>query len=199
MLTTNDRLMKQLDFLMEIDKLKLVLRKTVLTDRSRHENTAEHSWHLALLAVFLHEHANETKLDVNQVIRLVLIHDIVEIDAGDTFVYDMKGQEDKAEREEEAAKRIFGLLPDDQRDELYALWREFEERSTPEARFAAALDRLHPMLHNYRTEGASWREHSITSKQVIARNRHIAEGSEELWRFAEALIQSAVEKGYLLP
>lgn len=199
MFSANERLNRQMAFIMEIDKLKSVLRQTMLTDKSRNENSGEHSWHLAVMALFLSERANSHSLDVSRVIKMVLIHDLVEIDAGDTFAYDVKGHEDKEEREEAAAARIFGLLPEDQRDELFALWREFEARQTEESKFAAALDRLHPMLHNYYTEGAAWRKHGITSAQVYARNRHIAEGSALLWQFAEKLIRSAVEKGYLLP
>lgn len=198
-LTDHERLQQQIAFIMEIDKLKTILRQTLLTDLSRRENTAEHSWHLAVMALFLMEHANEPNLDIMRVVKMVLIHDIVEIDADDTFAYDLQGHEDKAEREQKAAERIFQLLPDDQRDELFGLWREFEERITPEAKFAAALDRLHPMLHNYYTEGAAWRRHGITSSQVYERNRHIREGSERLWELAERLIQSAAAKGYLLP
>lgn len=198
-ISVDERLTRQLDFVREIDKLKTVLRQTVLTDRSRRENSAEHSWHLALMAVLLREHAGDAGLDVGRVIRMVLVHDIVEIDAGDTFAYDVQGHSDKAEREEKAAERIFGLLPEDQREELVSLWREFEERKTPEAKFAASLDRLHPMIHNYLTEGHAWRKHGITSRQVLERNRSIAEGSETLWLFARQLIESAVEKGYLEP
>lgn len=198
-LAEGGRLVRQLDFLREIDRLKTVLRQTVLTDKSRRENSAEHSWHLAVMAGLLQEHANEPGLDVGRVIRMVLIHDIVEIDAGDTFAYDTAGHADKAEREERAAERLFGLLPDDQRAEIMDLWREFEDRTTPEAKFAAALDRLQPMIHNYLTEGHTWRQHGITAGQVLARNRHIAEGSEALWRFAEQMINDAVDKGYLQP
>lgn len=198
-LAEGERMARQLAFLREIDGLKSVLRQTLVTDKSRRENSAEHSWHLAMMACLLQEYANESGLDAGRVIRMVLIHDIVEIDAGDTFAYDTTGQADKAEREERAAERIFGLLPNDQQAEMKALWREFEERMTPEAKFAAALDRLQPMMHNYLTEGHTWQKHGITARQVRARNRTIAEGSEALWRFAEGLIQDAVEKGYLQP
>lgn len=194
-----DRLNRQLAFLREIDKLKTVLRQSLLTDGSRRENSAEHSWHLAMMAMVLAEHAPDGGLDVGRIIRMVLLHDIVEIDAGDTFAYDDKGHEDKAEREERAAARLFGLLPEDQRTEFAALWREFEERATPEAKFASALDRLQPMIHNYLTEGHAWQKHGVTARQVLERNRVIAEGSEVLWQFARRLIDSAVEKGYLAP
>jgi putative hydrolase of HD superfamily len=194
-----ERLKKQIDFLMEVDKLKLILRRTLVIDKSRYENTAEHSWHLAMFAMLLCEHANEPDLNVMRVIRMVLIHDIVEIDAGDTFAYDVVGHEDKEEREEAAAIRIFGMLPEDQQEEFSELWEEFEERETSESLFANALDRLHPLLHNYYTEGAAWKAHGITSSQVLERIAHIAEGSEILWEFAEELIRSSVAKGYLAP
>lgn len=198
-LCESKRLARQLDFLREIDRLKTVERRTLLTDRSRRENAAEHSWHLAVMAMLFMEHAGGGGLDAGRVIRMLLVHDIVEVDAGDTFAYDAEGYGDKEERETRAAQRLFGLLPDDQRAELMDLWREFEARQTPEAKFASALDRLQPMIHNYLTEGHTWRQHGITARQVAERNREIAEGSPELWRFAERLIASAVEKGYLEP
>ena len=192
----SERLRKQLEFIREIDKAKTVLRRSVLLDRSRRENDAEHSWHLAVMAILLVEYANEP-VDLLKVVKMLLIHDLVEIDAGDTYAYDAKGHEDKYEREQRAADRIFGLLPQEQGEELRRLWEEFEERRTPEARFAAAMDRLQPVMLNYLTEGVVWRQHGVTSEQVIARNRHIAEGSEVLWEAAAEYIQDAVRKGYL--
>ncbi|WP_409342955.1 HD domain-containing protein [Paenibacillus sp. MBLB4367] len=194
---TNERLLSQLSFIVEIDKLKTILRKSLIMDGSRLENDAEHTWHLAMMALILNEHANDKSLDILRVLKMLLIHDIVEIDAGDTFAYDVKGNEDKAERENAAAERIFGLLPADQKAECLLLWQEFEVRQTSEAKYAAALDRLQPLLHNYHTQGYSWKKHGITSDMVLARNKHIASGSEELWAFAQELIQSAVAKGYL--
>ena len=191
-----ERLEQQIAFLLEIDKLKSVLRRTYLLNEPRHENSAEHSWHLAVMAMLLAEHAN-VEVNLLHVLKMLLIHDVVEIDSGDTYIYDVAGNESKAAREQEAAGRIFGLLPDDQRDEMHRLWEEFEARATPEARFAAALDRLMPMLHNYYTQGRSWREHGVTDAQVIAHNRHIAEGAAGLWEYAEAMIRDAVGKGYL--
>lgn len=191
-----ERLEKQIAFLLEIDKLKSVLRRTYLVDDPRHENSAEHSWHLAVMAMLLAEHAN-AEVDLLHVLKMLLVHDVVEIDSGDTYIYDVAGNESKAAREQEAARRIFGLLPDDQRDEMHRLWEEFEARTTPEARFAAALDRLMPMLHNYHTQGRSWREHRVASAQVIAHNGHMAEGAAGLWEYAEALIKDAVSQGYL--
>ncbi len=191
-----ERLEQQIAFLLEIDKLKSVLRRTYLVDDPRHENSAEHSWHLAVMAMLLAEHAN-APVNLLRVLKMLLVHDVVEIDSGDTYIYDVAGNASKAVREQEAAERIFGLLPDDQRDEMHRLWEEFEARQTPEARFAAALDRLMPMLHNYHTQGRAWREHGITDAQVVAHNGHMAEGGAGLWEYAEAMIRDAVDKGYL--
>jgi putative hydrolase of HD superfamily len=187
-----DRLANQLRFILEIDRLKSVYRRTYLVDGTRSENSAEHSWHLALMAMVLAEHANKP-LDVGKVIRMVLIHDIVEIDAGDTYIYDEQG--DKAEREQQAATRIFGLLPPDQEREFRELWEEFEGGETPEARFASALDRFMPQLHNYHTQGRSWKEHGITAERVLSRNVEIAGGSLTLWEFTQTLIEQAVAEG----
>lgn len=192
-----DRIKKQIEFIVEIDKIKHVLRKTLLMDGSRHENDAEHSWHLGVMAILLSEYSNEKDLDVLRVIKMVLVHDIVEIDAGDTFCYDEKGALDKREREEKAADRIFGILPDDQAGEIRGLWEEFEECETPEARFANALDRFQPLLHNYITRGRSWKEHGITRDRVINRNKPIQEGSRQLWAYVEKLVEDSVDKGYL--
>ncbi|MCF6139269.1 HD domain-containing protein [Alkalihalobacillus berkeleyi] len=191
------RLQQQMGFLLEIDQLKNILRQTHVTDSSRRENDAEHSWHLAVMAIVLEEYANEKNINILHVVKMLLIHDLVEIDAGDTFAYDEKGYEDKEEREEEAAERIFSILPEDQADMIYALWREFEDRETAEARFAAALDRLHPMLLNHQTKGITWQKHDIRKEQVLSRNKTIAEGSEDLWEYAQAVIEDAVENGYL--
>lgn len=194
----SERLKKQIEFLLEIDKLKTILRRTTLTDGSRRENSAEHSWHLAVMALILSEYAN-TKIDLLRVIKILLIHDLVEIDAGDTFVYDLQGNRDKEEKEGKAAERLFGLLPPDQAEDLYALWREFEERQTPEALFASALDRFQPLLHNFFTQGTVWRQHQITGNQVLTVNRKIEEGSQTLWNFAESLVRDLIEKGFLPP
>ena len=190
----NDRLARQIAFLLEIDKLKGILRRTRLLHEPRHENSAEHSWHLAMAALILAEHAN-APVDTLRVLKMLLVHDIVEIDAGDTFVYDV--QTEKAGLEQAAATRIFGLLPEDQRDEVRGLWEEFEARKTPEAKFAAGLDRIMPILHNYHTEGYSWREHGIRKAQVLERNGHTAEGSEALWEYIKEVIDDATARGYL--
>jgi len=191
------RLGRQITFLREIDKLKTVSRRTLLMDGSRYENDAEHSWHLAVMAMLLAEYGNHPAMNLACVIKMVLIHDMVEIDAGDTYCYDKVGNESKLAREQVAADRIFGLLPDDQRSEWRALWEEFEARLTPEAQFAAALDRIQPLMHNHFTHGVVWRNHGVTSTQVLERNQHVNEGSCRLWKFAEALIHDSVERGYL--
>ncbi|WJH35481.1 HD domain-containing protein [Paenibacillus sp. CC-CFT747] len=192
-----DRLAQQIQFVVEIDKLKQVVRRARLMDDSRYENDAEHSWHQAAMAMVLAEHANDAQVDRFRVMRMLVIHDLVEIDAGDTFAYDVTGHLDKAEREQKAADRLFGMLPPDQAQELRGLWDEFEERVTPEARFAAALDRFQPLLHNYHTQGHTWKKFGITAEMVLSRNASIAEGSEALWAYARRLIEESVEKGYL--
>lgn len=196
-MSEHDRFARQVEFILEIDKLKRVLRQTYLTDGSRRENDAEHSWHLAVMAVLLAEEAVVPGVELLRVVKMALIHDLVEIDAGDTFVYDVAGYEDKAQREQEAAARIFGLLPADQGAEFRALWEEFERRETPEARYAAALDRFQPLLHNFATQGRLWKERGVTAAQVIAHNRHIAEGSPRIWQYVHGLIQQAVADGFL--
>ena len=191
-----DRLSSQLRFIVEVDELKHVLRQTLLPRDHRRENDAEHSWHLALMAVILQEHA-AVEVDITRVLTMHLIHDLVEIHAGDTFAYDEAGHEDKEKRERAAADRIFVLLPDDQGQEMRALWDEFEERVTPESRYAAALDRLQPLLLNYHTDGAAWVKHGIRHEQVVERNAHISEGAPGLWDFARRLIDDALTEGKL--
>jgi putative hydrolases of HD superfamily len=188
-----ERLRRQLDFILEIDRLKSVLRQSYLIHNDRHENSAEHSWHLAVAAMVLAEHAKE-QIDVSKVIRLVLVHDLVEIDAGDTFVYDEAGNVGKAAREQKAADRLFGLLPEEQGQTFMALWREFEDRQTPEAKFAFALDRLMPILHNVFTQGRSWNEHGIRQEQALTKNRPIEDGSPILWQAVESLITQTLAK-----
>jgi putative hydrolase of HD superfamily len=192
----SERLARQLDFVLEIDRLKGVLRRTFLVDRSRNENSAEHSWHIALMAVLLAEYSAEP-VDLARVVQMLLVHDVVEIDAGDTYVYDLEAYRDKEHRERQAAERLFGLLPSDQAADVRALWDEFEARTTPEARFANAVDRLQPLLHNFATEGAAWRQHGVRSEQVVSHNRHMAEGAPGLWDHARRLIEEAVARGYL--
>lgn len=192
-----ERLERQVRFIVEIDKLKNVIRRTYIMDGLRHENTAEHSWHIAVMAMVLAEHSNQP-VDLSRVIRMALIHDIVEIDAGDTFIYDAQAALDKAERERHAADRLFSLLPADQAAEFRALWDEFEERRTPESKFAASLDRFIPQLHNYKTQGGSWKDHGVTYDRVVAKNASMKDGSERLWEYATGVLDKAVAEGHLL-
>jgi putative hydrolases of HD superfamily len=191
-------LVQQIRFILEADKLKEIFRQSLCTQSRRQENDAEHSWHLTLLVITLAEHSN-TPIEVLRVLKMVILHDLVEIDAGDTFAYDTAGMVNQHEREAKAADRIFGLLPSDQAAEMRALWDEFEARATPEAKFAAAVDRFHPMLLNCHTEGAAWRKHGITRDRVLARNAHIAEGSTALWAYAQEMVATAVAQGHLAP
>lgn len=195
----NERLKNQIKFIIEIDKLKKILRQNVVIGTTRNENDAEHSWHMAAMAILLSEYSIEINLDVLKVLKLILVHDLVEIDAGDTFCYDEKGYEDKAERENKAARRLFSLLPSDQADEVYQLWREFEELATPEAKFAACLDRLQPLLLNYNTDGHTWQKPGVTSEKVIRRNRMLEENAPELWKLAKDIIDDSIERGILKP
>ena len=194
-----NRLEQQIGFIREADKLKTIHRQTLLTDASRRENDAEHSWHLALMALLLSEYANGIDLNLLHVVRMVLIHDLVEIDAGDTYCYDEAGYRDKTQRETAAARRIFNLLPPDQAAEIRALWDEFEAAETPESKFANALDRLQPLMHNVFTDGQMWKRHGIVKSQVVDRNRKIADGALDLWTFARELIEKAVNNGHLAP
>lgn len=194
----HDRLARQLAFSLELDKLKTILRQTLLTDSSRLENDAEHSWHVAMLAILLAEHA-PPGADPVRASRMLLFHDVVEIDAGDTFIHDDKGNEDKAERETRAAERIYGLLPADQAEEFKALWREYEDRATPTAKFADALDRLQPIMNNFATQGGTWKPHNVTADRVLKLVRRIHEGAPALGDYADNLVQEAVRRGYLAP
>ncbi len=194
-----ERLARQIDFLMEIDKVKTILRRNrVVSDPQRRENDAEHMYHFAVMAMVLAEYANEP-IDLPRVLKMILVHDLVEIDAGDAFIYDAQAQVGKREREERAADRIFGLLPDDQEREVRALWEEFEAEETPGARFAAAIDRLQPLLCNYHTQGGAWREYGVTKDNVVARNAKIARGSTELWAHISRVLEDAAARGYMAP
>ncbi len=190
------RLAQQLRFLIEIDRLKAIVRRTYLVDGSRRENDAEHSWHLAAYAIVLAEHA-APGVDLLRVVKMVTIHDVVEVDAGDTFLYDEAANADKAERERRAADRLFGLLPGEQGAEIRGLWEEFEARRTAEAKFAAALDRVQSLMNNLATQGRSWREHGVTADRILARNRHIGEGAPALWEYVRAALAEAVAEGWL--
>ena len=195
--TDSKRFKSQIEFILEVDKLKKILRRTTLLDRSRQENSAEHSWHIALSLLVLAEYADDDNLDLLHIIKLLLAHDLVEIDAGDTYCYDEIGGQDQKERETIAADRIFNILPSDQADTFRSLWDEYEAKSTPESRFANALDRVQPFLHNYFTRGYTWQKHGINKKQVLARMQPVDDGSHLLWDYVSKLINDAVEKGYL--
>lgn len=191
-----DRLKKQMEFLLEADKLKFINRQTYLSDGKRKENDAEHSWHLALMAVLLQEYSNE-KIDVARVMTMVLLHDLVEIDAGDTYAYDTQGNKTKREREEKAADRIFGILPGDQGKLFRELWEEFEAYETPEAKFAHVCDNIQPVMLNHSTNGLAWREHDVCVSQVKKRNARLAEGSETMGAYLEEILKKNVESGNL--
>lgn len=182
-----DRLARQMAFILEVDKLKQIVRQSYITGAARKETDTDHSWHLALMCALLAEHAAEP-VDVTKTIVMVLIHDIVEIDAGDTYAYDEEGNKSKRARETAAADRIFGLLPEDQASWLRELWEEFEAMETPEARFANTLDRLQPVLLNDATGGIAWREHGVRISQILQRNTMTASGSQVLWGYAQSLI-----------
>jgi putative hydrolases of HD superfamily len=189
-------LSRQIEFILEIDKLKAVLRRTYLLTEKRRENSAEHSWHTALAGLLLAEHA-DLELDCSKLVKMLLVHDLVEIDAGDTFCYDRQGMEGKAEREQQAAERIFGILPETQGAELMSLWLEFEACQTNEAKFAALMDRVTPLLYNFHGKGGSWKEHGVTSAQVRDRIASVPQISKTVEAFLFNLVERAVEAGYL--
>ena len=183
----DERLQKQLDFILEIDKEKNIFRQTHLSGRGRNENDAEHAWHMAIMAYLLQEYANEP-VDVTRVMLMCLIHDVVEIDAGDTYAYDTEGLKTQKAREDAAKERIYSLLPDDQKQALQSIFDEFEQNSTPEARFAHAMDNLQPLLLNDSNDGGDWREHQVTAAQVYGRQSKTAEGSQKLYEITDALL-----------
>ncbi len=191
-----DDLLKQIEFIKEIDKVKYIQRRTKLFNSERHENDAEHSWHLALMAIVLAEHSNEP-VDVFKVVKMVLIHDIVEIDAGDTFIYDTQKDHVNTDAERLAAQRIFGLLPHKQAQELITLWEEFEEGATAEARFARSMDRLESLLQNTSNKGGTWKEFDVSYEKVYEKKRVIQNGSETIWNYANELINESVATGIL--
>lgn len=194
-----DRLKKQLDFLVEIDKMKMIFRRNVITDGSRAENDAEHSWHMAMCALVLHEYAPAPKPDLSRVLSMILVHDLVEIYAGDTFCYDAAANKDKQQREEKAADKLFALLPPDQADEYRALWEEFDKMESPDALFAAAVDRLQPFLLNYNTDGHTWRQSGADSAMVYARLEKLKEGLPILWDTIDDMVKTCIEKGLIRP
>lgn len=191
-----ERLLKQMDFIKEIDKIKYIERRTKLFNSNRRENDAEHSWHLAMMAIVLAEHSNEP-VDILKVVKMVLIHDIVEIDSGDIFIYDTEMNHNNSEEERKASQRIFGMLPREQAEEFIALWEEFEANETAEAKFAKAVDRLEPLLQNSSNNGGTWQEYGVKHSQVIDKKIIINEGSETLWDYTTDLLDRCVEKGIL--
>lgn len=191
-----ERLKKQMEFLLEVDKAKFIGRQTYLSDGVRKENDAEHSWHSALMAALLAEYSEE-KIDLAKTMLMILVHDLVEIDAGDTYAYDAEGNLSKRERELNAADRIFNILPKDQGEMLRALWDEFEEQNTPEAKFAHVCDNVQPLMLNHAIDGKSWREHGIKKSQVLKRNERTGEGSKTMAAYVNEIIDLNVEKGNL--
>ena len=191
------RFKKQLDFIIEIDKVKQILRNTVLMDASRRENDAEHMWHMAVGAMVFCEYSDNEELNMLKVLKIIMLHDVIEIYAGDTFAYDALGHLDRAERERKAADKVFGMLPEDQGIEFRRLWDEFEEGITSEAKFAGTLDSFMPILHNYSTKGLQWQRLGVSSDRVLAKNKHIEKGSAFLWEYIKSIVEDGVQKGYL--
>lgn len=191
-----ERLRQQLSFILELDKEKNILRQTHLSGHGRRENDAEHAWHMAIMAYLLREYANEA-VDIGKVMLMCLIHDVVEIEAGDTYAYDAAGLATQKEREEAAKVKLYSMLPADQAEELMALFDEFEAWETPESRFAHAMDNLQPLLLNDSNDGGDWREHGVSAEQVYGRQRKTALGSERLFQLADGLLQKHIEKGNL--
>lgn len=189
-----DRLLQQIEFIKEIDKIKYIKRKTKLFNSDRHENDAEHSWHLAMMALVLAEYSNEP-IDILKVVKMVLIHDIVEIDAGDTFLYDTTKNHSNTEEELLAAKRIFGILPQEQADEYLAIWEEFEAGETPEAKFSKVMDRLEPILQNVSNNGGTWQEFNVPFETSYNKVKIMKKGSDTIWDYTESLLKEAKESG----
>jgi len=192
-----ERLEKQIHFLAEVDKMKNILRQTLLIDKSRRENDAEHSWHFALMAMILYEYTDQTKVNLDRVLKMALVHDLIEIYAGDTFAYDDIGNESKKEREDAAAEQLFALLPEDQGTELRSLWEEFDKMETSDSRYAAAIDRLQPFINNYFTEGHTWKLGHVTSDKVYKRMDMVRQSTPDLWEFVVDVINDSIAKGYL--
>ena len=194
----NERLEKQLAFALEIDKEKNIFRQTHLSGHGRRENDAEHAWHMAIMAFLLQEYANE-EVDLLKVMKMILIHDVVEIDAGDTYAYDTEGLKSQAEREKKAADRIFNILPEDQAREMFDLFEEFEAGTTPEARYAKALDNIQPIMLNDASDGRDWREKGIKISWALERQRKTAKGSQVLWdEFSKPLLQRNIDRGAII-
>lgn len=190
-----EELSKCMDFLNEIEKLKIIYRQNSVVDKSRNENSAEHSWHVSLMAIILSGFSNRDDLDMFKVVKMLLVHDIVEIDAGDTFLYDEKSNLDKENNELNAAKRIFGLLPQPLGEELFELWEEFDARLSQEAKFAASLDSLQPLMNHLHTKNLKYKSHNVRTSQVMEKKKHIAEGSQILWEYAQDVIRQSEDLG----
>lgn len=193
-----DRMQKQIDFLLEIDKEKNIFRQTHLSNHGRRENDAEHAWHMAVAAYLFREYANE-EIDIGRVMIMCLLHDVVEIDAGDTYAYDEEGKKTQREREERAADRIFGLLPEDQKMEFRGIFEEFEADETSEAKFAHAMDNFQPLLLNNSNGGGDWIEHDVCIDQVMGRQKHTAEGSQAVFDFTKEILERNVREGHIRP
>ncbi len=192
----SERLLKDIEFIVEIDEMKKILRRTSVIGEDQRENDAEHSWHIAVMAVILEDYSNE-KIDILKVIKMLLIHDLVEIYAGDTFCYDIRANEDKRQRELEAADKIYGILDEDKGEELRTLWDEFEEMKSPEALFAAAMDRIQPMLSNYNNDGGTWREYDVKKESIYKRIGPVEESSSELWAYMKYIVEDAEKRGLI--
>ncbi|MDR3186667.1 MAG: HD domain-containing protein [Christensenellaceae bacterium] len=191
----DERLSKQLEFLIEADKMKTIFRQTLLIDKSRFENDAEHSWHIALMAIILFEHVSVSGVDLNRVVKMAIIHDLIEIYAGDTYAHDIEGNKGKYERELLAADKLFNLLPHDQAIEFKELWEEFEEMKTPDAMYANAVDRVQPFINNFKTDGEMWIKKKVKAKQVFDRMKTIENVLPKLWDFIQSIIKKATENG----
>ncbi|WP_422486142.1 HD domain-containing protein [Gudongella sp. DL1XJH-153] len=192
----DDRIIKDIEFIVELDRMKTILRQTNLITEDRREDDAQHSWHIAVMSMVLSDYSNE-EIDVNKVIKMLLIHDLVELHAGDTFCYDEEGNKDKRQREVEAAEKIFGMLDSRKGMEFRGLWDEFEEMETPEALFASSMDRLQPMLNNYYNGGGSWRKHGVAQSDIYKRISPVKDSSDRLWEFVEHMIEDAYNRGLI--
>ncbi len=192
----NEKLIKDIEFIVELDRMKSILRQTSLIGEDKREDDAQHSWHISVMAVVLSEYANED-IDVCKVIKMLLTHDLVELYAGDTFCYDKVGNQDKKQRELAAADKIYGMLDEEKGKELRKLWDEFEEMETPEALFAASMDRLQPMLNNYYNNGGTWRKFNVAQSDIYKRISPVKKSSDELWNFVEYMLEDAFEKGLI--
>lgn len=192
----DENLLKEIEFIIELDKMKNIFRQTSIIDKSRRENDAEHSWHVAIMSIILSEYADDD-IEVYRVMKMLLVHDLIEIYAGDTFCYDEIGNRDKIEREERAAYKLFNILPENKGKKVKELWEEFEKMETKESLFANSMDRLQPFLMNYYSDGGTWEKYDISKEQVLKRAEPIKRSSKKLWEFAEGLIEDSVKKGYI--